>query len=578
MSAAQTARAACAPAGPGRGTGEADLWCTYAAVRTLHWLDRGSAVESPERTVRYLGSRRNSDGGYAWIRGMASDAWATFYCTQALRDLGAVIESTDATADWLRGTWTGRAYGMQPGQHADVWATHFSVRTQVQVCGRHVPDPAALHSWLGDLQGADGGLCWAPEHAAAGRRSDVRACYYGVVAWAESGLDGPPPWDLDRLVGWIRGMQDDDGGFRLHEGAPTPCLWATYRASGALRVLGVGPEDTDGCVAWIHARRRSRSAFVRWPDYDQEDVWASFCAIGSLRACDASVEEVSDAVVDRVREFACDAGGYTYVPPERAGDALSTASAVLIAPDDPAAPQLREWLEGCRLPNEDGVMYMPGRGSEVRCTLWALVAGAFAGNPQTRAEIASWIGDLQNPDGGVGYWEGRGSDLVSTVSALETLRLVAATPAKILDIQRLREFVDSCRAGDGHGNVPGGPARLRSGLHAQRILDLLGDDRAAGTAALLARHEVRGGGFADVGHRIPDLLSTYEAAATAARLRLPVDRGRLRVFADRVVGPAGTSWSPLAPDDGGPLASCLGTLLNRWLRDPAAAPPALTLS
>jgi hypothetical protein len=95
---------------------------------------------------------------------------------------------------------------------------------------------------------------------------------------------------------------------------------------------------------------------------------------------------------------------------------------------------------------------------------------------------------------------------------------------------------------------------------------------------LLARHEVRGGGFADSGNRIPDLLSTYEAVVTAARFGLPLDRDRLRVFADRVGGPNGTSWSPLAPDDGGPLARCLGALLGRWLTDRGAPPPALTLS
>jgi len=235
MIAPKSLRIARAPAGPGQGTGEPDLWCTYAAVRTLGWLDRLPDVRAPESTARYLRSRRNADGGYAWSRGMASDAWATFYCTQALRDLGTPVDDTAATEEWLGATWTGHAYGMQPGQHADVWATHFSVRTQVRVCGGPVPDPEALQSWLGGLQDADGGLCWTPEHAARGRGPDVRACYYGVVAWLEAGLGGKAPWDVDRLVAWMRGMQGDDGGFRLHVNAGTPCLWATYRATGALR-------------------------------------------------------------------------------------------------------------------------------------------------------------------------------------------------------------------------------------------------------------------------------------------------------------------------------------------------------
>lgn len=575
-----------APRPVGLGAAEADLWCTYAAVRALRWLDRRDTVINPAGTADYLRARRNSDGGYAWTRGMASDAWATFYCTQALHDLGAGPTDPaeiDRTARWLAATWTGEAYGMQPGQHPDVWATHFSVRTQAQVTGREVPDPEALDRWLAGLQGADGGLSWTPEHAAAGG-SDVRACYYGVIAHAESGAAGPPPWDVPALQSWLRGMQNPDGGFRLHADATTSCLWATYRATGALRTLGAEPTDSVAARDWIRARRGPTGAFVRWPGYDQEDVWASFCAVGALAALDASpAVDASPAAEQRVvsarlSSFACPSGGYTYVAPDRADDALTVSATVLREPDDPRARELCRWLEGCRLPNEDGVMYMPGRGAEIRCTLWALAAGAYADDPFSQEAISGWVGGLQNPDGGFGYWEGRGSDLVSTASALEILRVVGADPQSTLDTARLRRFVAVCHDGTEYANVPGGPARLRPGLHARRVLALLGDDRTADTAELLVDHAVRGGGYADEGARIPDLLSTYEAAVTARRFGLSVDRGRLRRFLDRVHGPYGVSWSPMAPQGGGPLADCLGTRLDRWLTDPAADLPALTLS
>jgi prenyltransferase beta subunit len=106
------------------GTGEPDLWCTYAAVRTLAWLGRTDEAADAEATARYLRSRRNSDGGYAWSVGMPSDAWATFYCTQALTDLGHELPEPGGTARWLSGTWTpdgtGAAYAMTPGQAPDV--------------------------------------------------------------------------------------------------------------------------------------------------------------------------------------------------------------------------------------------------------------------------------------------------------------------------------------------------------------------------------------------------------------------------------------------------------------------------
>ncbi|MBZ4322015.1 prenyltransferase/squalene oxidase repeat-containing protein [Streptomyces huiliensis] len=574
-----------APEG-GVATGEPDLWCTYAAVRTLSWLGRGPSMAEPDLTAGYLTGRRNADGGYAWSRGMLSDAWATFYCTQALRDMGHPVPRTEGTAEWLRHTWSGDAYAMLPGQAPDVWATHFSARTAVEVCHVPPPDTGRLLSWLGALQCADGGLSWTPDDARRGR-ADVRACYYGVAAWhavAAAGTAGDPPWDVAALTAWLRDRQDPGAGFRFSADADVPCMWATYRAAGALRALGAAPRDPGGVRDWVLGLRGPSGAFVRWEGYDVEDVWASFCAVGTLRALGLPTEPVADAVTDRIAALRCPRGGYTYREPQAAAEALGTAAAVLTAAPGEPTDGLVRWLEGCQLPNEGGVMYMPGRGSEVRCTLWALAAGAFREDAAARARVAGWLASLQNPDGGFGYWEGRGSDLVSTAAAVEIAALTGAAGG--IDAARAVAFIGSCRAADGTpgacGNVPGAPPSLRAGLQAQRALLVLGgqtDAQArAAVDALLARHRVRGGGFANEGDRMPDLLSAYEAVLAADRVGLPVDTGHLHAFLDRVHGPSGTRWTPLAPGSGGPLADCLGTLLARRLDDAGAVLPALALS
>ncbi|WP_414945156.1 prenyltransferase/squalene oxidase repeat-containing protein [Amycolatopsis sp. cmx-11-32] len=170
-------------------------------------------------------------------------------------------------------------------------------------------------------------------------------------------------------------------------------------------------------------------------------------------------------VLRRLRAMTCPSGGFTYREPDRAGDALSTAAtALLSAADDPRQGQWRTWLPGCRLPNEGGIMYMPARGSEVRCTLWALAAGAADVDPAAPREIANWLKDLQNPGGGFGYWEGRGSDLVSTAAAVETLRLLGIPVSEVLDPARLAEFVLGCRDEQSYRHVPGAPPTLRTGL------------------------------------------------------------------------------------------------------------------
>jgi len=561
----------------GVSSGDADLWCTYAAIRTLAWLGRPDAVTDPVGTANFLLGRANGDGGYAWTRGMPSDAWATFYCTQALTDLGVAVPKPERTSAWLRRTFSDGAFAMMPGQRPDVWATQFSTRTTIDVCHGDVPDRARLLDWLAGLQTADGGLSWSPEHAATGN-ADVRACHYGITAWdrLNSVEPTPPPWRVSSLLDWLRAQRGVDGGFRFSPDAEQPCLWATYRASSALAMLGSAVEPVT--VGWVAGRRGPAGGYLRWAGYPVEDVWAAFCAVGSLRAAGVAVAGLAPALVEQIASFAAARGGYTYREAGQAADALSTSAAVLADPHDPRNPARRAWLAGCQLPNEGGLMYMPGRGAEVRCTLWGLAAAALEANPVGAPRIVGWLRRMQNPDGGFGLWEGRGSELVSTVAAVDAIGLLGLPVAAVIDTEALHGFLAASRAEPGFRPVPSTEPTLRAGLQGLRILAALGSPEPATVAALLDRHQVSGGGFANTGNRVPDLLSSYEAALAADRHGLPLESWRLRRFVDRVVTPTSTAWSPLAPGDGGPLARCLGALLRRRLADPSTALPALVLS
>ncbi|GAB3439750.1 prenyltransferase/squalene oxidase repeat-containing protein [Actinophytocola sediminis] len=551
-------------------SGEPDLWCTYAAVRTLRWL--GMPAVDVDGTAAYLAGRGNTDGGYAWSRGMPSDAWATFYSVQALRDLGRTVPALDATARWVDRTWSGDAYAMTPGQRPDVWATHFSTRTLIEACGTDVADRPALLAWLAALQRPDGGLTWSPTHTDA----DVRACFYGVAAWRAVNSVAPvrPPWHVPALVDWLTSMRGQDGGFRFGAHAELSCLWATYRASAALAALGAEPAPAT--AAYVHGQRGTSGGFTRWPGYPVEDVWAAFCAVGTLDAVGADTGALAGAVAARLGDFACAGGGFTYREPAVAGDVLTASAAVLSARAD--AADIVPWLESCQLPNEGGVMYMPGRGSEVRCTAWALAAGAFAGDPDGRQRIAEWLRATQNPDGGWGYWEGRGSDMVSTAAAIAVADRLDAPLASLVDTGRMVDFVASCAVGDGYATVPGTTPTFRAGAQAGRVLASVGAGDRDRVVALLARHRVRGGGFANEGNRIPDLLSTYEAVLAADVHGIPVDAVHIGQFVACVGTAAGTAWTPLGPPTGGALADCLHTLLRARLDGTVRDLPPVTLS
>jgi len=565
------------PQGQGRVNGQPDLWCTYAAIRTLAWTERLEQVDAPALQA-YIQSRRNRDGGFAWSKGMPSDAWATFYCTETLKDLGIAVERSDQTAAWLHTLFDGDAYAMCPGQTADVWASHYALRTLIEVCQGQVLDTAPLYTWLEGLQCANGGLSWSADFA---RRNlaDTRACFYGVMAaraLARQGLPAPQ-WDLPQLIGWLQAQQMDCGGFRFSEAADVPCLWATYRATASLAALQAQPLGRQRCVAWIDGLRGPSGAFVRWAGYDGEDVWAAFCAVGSLKALGEPVAHLADDVAAFIATLAMPQGGFTYRQADTAADVLTTAAAVLGGSLSAAQSEAAlRWIEGCQMPNEPGIMYMPGRGAEVRCTNWGLAAGAFTEQAGARQAIGHWLASLQNPDGGFGFWEGRGSDMVSTASAVSILRQLGDDSG--VDLAAIETYVASCRQVQGHAAFPRGETSLRAGLQALGCLAYIGHDVTQAAAELLAAHKVRQGGYANHGQRIPDLLSTYQAVALAADFGLPVDLAHLRFFLDKVRGAAGHAWSPLFLPGVDALSSCLGRLLEAFADGQRQRLPNLQLS
>ncbi|WP_312389060.1 prenyltransferase/squalene oxidase repeat-containing protein [Pseudomonas sp.] len=569
------------PQGQGLANHQADLWCTYAAIRSLAWVERLGSADVPQLQA-YIQSRRNRDGGYAWSKGMPSDAWATFYCTETLKDLAAPVSDTDATAAWLHTLFDGDAYAMCPGQTADAWATHYTLRTLLEVCHGEVQQREPLYRWLEGLQCANGGLSWSAEFAERDV-ADTRACFYGVMAaraLQRAGLPAPA-WDRTRLIAWLQAQQLADGGFRFSESAESACLWATYRATASLAELHALPLDAQRCSDWIVARRSSAGGFVRWQGYDGEDVWAVFCAVGSLKALGQPVAWLADEVADYIASLATPGGGYTYREASTAADVLTSAAGILGGSLDSGqrAAALR-WIEGCQMPNEAGIMYMPGRGAEVRCTAWGLAAGAFAGQPQARRAIGQWLASLQNPDGGFGFWEGRGSDMVSTAAAVAILQSLGDNSGVALD--GLQRFVGTCQHEDSgrltYSAYPRGASSLRAGLQALSCLAYLGHPVQQAAAVLLAAHKVRQGGFANHGQRIPDLLSTYQAVAMALAFELPVDIAHLRFFLDKVSTAQGFAWSPLYLEGSDALSTCLGRLLQAFVDGSRRHLPNLQLS
>lgn len=555
----------------------ADLWCTYAAVRTLTWLN--GRPRDPSPCIAFILECQNRDGGFAWQKGLRSDIWATYYATQVLLDLGHPIPRLPQLSAWIQELATpAGGFGMAPGHPPDIWATYYTIRTFYAALKTEPPNADQVRRWLAATQQATGGLGWSP----ANTPPDTRACYYGVMAWKYLGSTWPEgtAWDAHALVAWLRGQQRAGGGFVFGPPPQHPCLWATFRAIWALRGLGSEPEERPQCLAWILGRGLPGTGFSRWDDYPVADVWACFSAVGALMGLGATLSGPARRQVIRfLHSCQVPKSGFTYREPEHAGDSLATSALCLLGAlagghDATGAGEAQQarfaWLRRAHMPYEGGVMYMPGRGAEIRCTLWALAALDFAAQSSLdRAPLARWLAEMQNPDGGFGYWLGRGSDVTATVCALESLEYL--DPGELhtaVDLVAAQRFLLRCEHPSGLRAAPHGEVTLSTTCQGVRALLLAGDGKKADQLGrLIPACASKLGGFSSAPGGMPDMASTYQAVLTLSMLQQSWDTYSVGKLLDRIRRAGDEyAWSPLGRDPAGPLATCLGRLLQAALR------------
>ncbi|MVA36357.1 prenyltransferase/squalene oxidase repeat-containing protein [Agrobacterium vitis] len=561
----------------GAGTFGSDLWATYAAIRTLRWIGRLPDLSKREHVAGYLHSCQNPDGSFSWQRGLASDIWATFYCSQTLADIGHSVAPREPFVEWMSSLQDkDGAFAMMPGQTADVWATYYATRVFKEILQLPVPNRHRLADWLSGLQRGDGGLAWNIATA----ETDTRAAYYAIHAKHAAGLNHDVKWDDERLLGWLQSQQAPSGGFRFSP-EYAPCLWATFRATKALTIQNWQPSEPEACENWIVQRQRP-DGFARWEDYEVSDVWANFSAVGALQALNVTIKDSQkDRVQRAIESFSVDGAGYTYRQPSAAGDALTTASALFSAvnkAETDSVEQLSAWLQRAHMPWEDGIMYMPGRGAEIRCSLWATAALAYAGRRFSDiGRLSIWISKLQNPDGGFGYWQGRGSDLVSTSAAISALDVIGESFVEHVDVARLTSFILSCISEGLGSNVPNGPITTSSTAQASRLLVKLGDRDGALSLLQHLPQRMRLSGYVEQLGGPPTLYATYQTvlAFQANGLEIPAQISR---FLDRLITREGyIGWTPLGASRQDPLILPLHGLLSRKLGEPVFRLPELVL-
>lgn len=117
------------------------------------------------------------------------------------------------------------------------------------------------------------------------------------------------------------------------------------------------------------------------------------------------------------------------------------------------------------------VLVLPARRTVDQVQM-LLTIKAFLGEPvAAAAELAEWLRQSQNGDGGFGFFPGTTSFIENCHAALAALSLLGAQPA---DLAAARAFVVSCQTGaGGFARNPGAAPFLDASWHAIRALELL---------------------------------------------------------------------------------------------------------
>ena len=168
--------------------------------------------------------------------------------------------------------------------------------------------------------------------------------------------------------------------------------------------------------------------------------------------------------------------------------------------------------------------------------------------------------------------------MTATISVLESMQLLNVSLAEI-EHDRVVHFLQSCSTDQGIKYSPHGDITLSTTCQGIRGFWLLGmPDNGQKYLPIISAHASRIGGYAAQPGGVPDLLSTYQAILTQQTLGLAWESDSVRRFLNKVRQTTGWySWTPLSREDAGPLATCLGLLLDQAIQTDQLQSPAKLL-
>jgi hypothetical protein len=214
-----------------------------------------------EKTIDYVLSRRNPDGGYTFWQDADSNAQDTHFGLAILRLLGAPLPNVEETVKWLRRFEPGNIY------------SYYYVGRSLLLCGEALDDRfqkyviSAITSKR-HFASVDVYVEFASEFQAA-------CMVLELAKLIKLDLNG------NEMLDWLLRFKNRDGGFGAHEHSN---INSTYHAVSSLRMLGFDVINMRDTLAFVRTCERSNGGFAVIPHGYEPYVEYTYYGVMALEA------------------------------------------------------------------------------------------------------------------------------------------------------------------------------------------------------------------------------------------------------------------------------------------------------
>ena len=259
--------------------------------------------DTARRVGPFIRSRARPDGGFAG-RGDASDLYYTVFALQSLAAIQpAAIHPAAEAAGYARPTVVHYLRAFADGASLDFVHLACLARCWALLdCAEPAPDVrAAILERLEAFRSPDRGY-----HQTLGaQRGTVYGAFLALGAYQDFQTPLPDP---DGLVGSVRSLRSDGGGYANTPGLPEGSCAATAAAVVLLSELGQTVEPAH--LRWLADQVHSDGGWAAMPGAPVADLLSTATAVHALAIGGAALDEVRDGSLAFVESLWSDEGGF----------------------------------------------------------------------------------------------------------------------------------------------------------------------------------------------------------------------------------------------------------------------------